>query len=94
MHQKFEKKNFCFSDNCIWIGVAKFFLLRTGYISSVANVLSSSPKIWHVNKRDFFQLSWVGSDQEYDKIDVIQIWTVLGHVYHVACRRVLWNGTF
>ena len=31
---------------------------------------------------------------EYDKGAVMRISTVLGHVYHVACRRILWNGTF
>ena len=31
---------------------------------------------------------------EYDNSVVMQITTVLGHVYHVACRRVLLNGTF
>ena len=31
---------------------------------------------------------------EYDKGAVAKIWTVLGHVYHVSCRRVLFNGTF
>ena len=31
---------------------------------------------------------------EYDKGDVMQIPTVFGHVYGVACRRVVANGTF
>ena len=31
---------------------------------------------------------------EYDNGAVMQISTVLGHVYHVACRRVLSNGAF
>ena len=57
------EKVFCFSDNYIWTDIVKLSLLRTGYFSSVANVLTSSPKIWHVNKRDFFQLNWLGSDQ-------------------------------
>ena len=45
---------FCFSDNRFWIGIVKLFQLRTGYFSSVPNVLTRSPRIWHVNKRDFF----------------------------------------
>ena len=53
------EKVFCFCDNCIWIGIVKFFLWRTRYISSPANVLTSSPKIFHVNKRDLFQLSFL-----------------------------------
>ena len=60
---KIWEKVFCFWDNCIWIGIVKLSLLRTGYFSSGANVLTSSPKIWHVNKRDFFKLNWLGSDQ-------------------------------
>ena len=43
--------------------MVKLYLLRTGYFLSVASVLTCSPKIWHVNKRDFFQLYWFGSDQ-------------------------------
>ena len=60
---KNREKNFCLWDNCIWIGVVKLSLLRTWYFSSVANVLTTSPKILHVNKRDFFQLNWLGSGQ-------------------------------
>ena len=67
LHFKNPAKNWeikiCFWDNCIWIGIVNPSLLRTGYFSSTTNVLTSSPKIWHVNKRDFFQLSWLGSDQ-------------------------------
>ena len=56
------EKVFCFWDNCIWIGIVKLSLWRTRYFSSAANVLRSSPKILHVNKRDLFQLTWLGSD--------------------------------
>ena len=31
---------------------------------------------------------------ENDQGDMMQISTVIGHVYHVAFRRVLSNGTF
>ena len=54
---------FCFWDNCIWIGMVKFSVLRTWYFSSAANVLISSPKIFHLYKRDFSRLNWLGSDQ-------------------------------
>ena len=50
------EKVFFFWDNFIWIGVIKLSLLRKGYFSLAANVLTSTPKIWHVNKGDFFQL--------------------------------------
>ena len=57
------EKVFCFWDNCIWIGIVKLSLWRTRYFSSAANVLTSSPKIWHVNKRDFFWHNFLASDQ-------------------------------
>ena len=57
------EKVFCFRENYIWIGIVKLSLLRTGYFSSPGNVLTSSPQILHVNKRDFFQLNWFGSDE-------------------------------
>ena len=57
------EKFFWFSDIFIWIGIFKLFLLRTRYFSSAASVLTSTPKISHVNKRDFFQLNWLDSDQ-------------------------------
>ena len=52
-----------FWENCIWIGILKLSLLRTGYFSWAANLLTISPKIWHVNKRDFFRLNWLDNDQ-------------------------------
>ena len=55
------EKVFCFWDNCIWICLVKLSLLRTGCFPPAANVLTSSPKIWHVNKTDFFQLNCHGS---------------------------------
>ena len=64
---KTSEKFFCFWDSCIWIGIVKFSLWRTRYFSSTANVLTSSPKIWHVNKRKFFQLNWFGSNRLISK---------------------------
>ena len=61
--QKNLEKMSCFWGNCVWIGMVKLFLLRTGYFSSSTNVLASSRKVLHVNKRDFLQLNWLGSDQ-------------------------------
>ena len=57
------EKIFFFSDKCIWIGILKLPLLRTGYFLSAANMLTSSPQIWHVNKRGFFEHNFVASDQ-------------------------------
>ena len=59
---KHYEKVFCFSDSCIWVGIFKLSLLGTGYFSSAANVWTGSPNIFHVNKRDYFQLNWLGSD--------------------------------
>ena len=50
-------------DNCIWIGIVKLSLARTGYFSSAASVLTSSPQIWHVNKRNVSQVNWLDLDQ-------------------------------
>ena len=50
---KNSEKVFCFIDNYIWIGISKLSLLRTGYFLSAANMLTSSRKNCHVNKRDF-----------------------------------------
>ena len=41
----------------------KLSLLTKRYFSSVAIVLASSPKILHVNKKDFFEKNFVVSDQ-------------------------------
>ena len=58
---KNREKVFCLWDNCIWIGIVELSLWRTRYFLSAANMLRSSPKILHVNKRDFFQLNFLGS---------------------------------
>ena len=50
-------------DNIIWIGIFNLSLLRTGYFPSAANVLTRCPKTWHVKKRNFFQLNYLGSYQ-------------------------------
>ena len=57
------EKVFSFWDNCIWTGIVKLSLWRTGFFSSAANVLKSSPKILHVNMGDFCQLNWLCSNQ-------------------------------
>ena len=88
------EKVFCFWGNCIRIDIVKVSLLRTGYLKSASNVLTSSPKIWHVNKRDFFRLNWQAVINKYDKSAKMLALTVLGDVYHVAFRGILWNATF
>ena len=87
-------KVFCYLHNCIWIGIVKFSLFRTGYFSRGANVLRSSPQIWHVNKRDFSRSIDYAAINEYDKSAVTQIWKVVGNVYDAACQRLLGNVSF
>ena len=88
------EKMFCFWGNCIRIDIVKVSLLRTGYLKLASNLLTSSQKIWHANKRDFFRLNWLGVINKYDKSATMLTLTVLGHVYHVAFRGILWNSTF
>ena len=60
---KNSEKVFSFWDNCIWIAIVIFSLLRRGYFSLRAKVLTSSPKIWHVSKKNLFKLTRYESDQ-------------------------------
>ena len=61
------EKVFSIRDNCMWIGIVKLSLLRRGYFSSAANVLTSSPKICHVNKRNFLEHISLQVTNKYDK---------------------------
>ena len=54
---------FCFEGNRIWTDIVKLSVIRTGYFSRPANVLTSRTKILHVNKTDFCQLNWLGTNQ-------------------------------
>ena len=60
---KNSEKKFCFSDNYIWIGIVKLPLLRTGYFSSAAIVLTRGPRFGIFNMRDFFELNCLSRDQ-------------------------------
>ena len=72
---------FCFWDNCIWIGIVKLSLLRTGYLPSTRNVLIRSTKIYNVNKRIFFEHNFFESDQwirsRYCDEDLSSVWARL-----------------
>ena len=64
--QKWSRKlreTFYCLDNWIWIVSVKLSLLRGGFFSPAANVLTSSPKICHVNKRNFFEQNFLPSDK-------------------------------
>ena len=61
LHSKYSEKNrqkgFCFIYNWTPIACIKLSLLRTEYLSSVFNVLTNSPKIFHITQRNFFELN-------------------------------------
>ena len=74
-------KNFCFWDNCIWIGIVKLFLLRTGYFSSAVNVLTSLPKTWNIEKKKLFPTNLTC---QWSMNMIKMLW----------CRFRQWSGTF
>ena len=88
------EKYFCFWDNCIWIGIVKRSLLRTGYFSSATNVLTSRPKILHVNMRYFFQLSLLNIFPLLPQMCCDEDFKTSWARLPCACRRILWNETF
>ena len=90
MQKKSSEKVFCFLDKCMWIDPAKVPLLRREYLSSAVNVLTISPKILHITKRNSIVFTVI---KKYGKGASLQIVTVFGTVYHIACWRVFWNGT-
>ena len=92
--EKTWEKVFPFSDNCISTGIVKLSLLRTGKLSLASNVVTSSLKIWHDNKKTFSNSIALAVINKYDKGALVQISTVFGPVYHLTCPRVLWDETF
>ena len=85
---------FCFWDNCMWIGIVNLSLWRTTYFSSKPMCEQAGPRYCMSIKETFSNSIDLAVLNESDQGSVMQLPTVLGHVYHVACRRVLWNGTF
>ena len=91
---KIQKKNFGSWDKCIWIVCIQLSLLIKEYLSSAVNVLRKRLKNIHVSKCDFFNsITFTVITQHY-KGALIKIESVFQHVYHVACREVLSNGSF
>ena len=72
--EKKQEKVFRFWDNCIWIDIVKFSLLRRAYLSSALNVLTRSPKTWYVDKRDFFRLNCLQIYQESVISEIQNLW--------------------
>ena len=79
--EKNWEKVFCCWGNCIWIDIVKLCLLRAGYFSSAVNVLTSSPKIFHIKNIVFFQLNWLCNDHSMWErccgVDFISGWALL-----------------
>ena len=94
MQKEIQKKFFCFWDKCIRVGCVKFPLVRREYLSSAVNILTNSLKIFYVFKRNFSNSITLAVINRYAKDAVVKIETVFQPVYHVACQRVPWNGTF
>ena len=61
--EKNWEKASCFFDNYTWVGCVNLSLLRRENLRSAVNVLTNSPNILHITKRDFFQLHWLHFDQ-------------------------------
>ena len=84
MQQKIEKK-FFFSDNCIWIRILRLSLLRTGFFSSAGNMLTSSRKILHINKRDFIEHNFLASkkwiQERCCEADLNSVWALLQYCF-------------
>ena len=87
-------KIFYFWNKCIWIVCIQLSLLITEYLSSAVNVLKKRLKNFHVSKSDFYKSITFTVITQDDKIALINIESVLWPAYHVACQRVLWNGSF
>ena len=88
------EKFFCFCHKCISIGNIKLSLLRMRYLSLAANVFTSSPRFSMSIIETFSNSVSLLVTSEYDKGAVMQNLMVVGHVYHIACITILWNGTF
>ena len=71
------------------IGIVKLSLLRTGYLSSAANVLTSSPRFGMSMRETFSNSIDLAVINEYDKGAVMQLSGLVRDVYHVACRIVV-----
>ena len=57
-------------------------------------MLTNTYKALCLTKTDFFHSLTFKMITKYGIWSVVQIATVFESVYHVACQRVLWNGTF
>ena len=85
---------FCFWDKYIWIACIELSLLRRKYLSWEFNVLRKSLQTFHITKSTFSNSITFTVINQYGKGPGVKIEAVFLHVYHVACRGVLSNGSF
>ena len=69
--EKKRHKVFSFWNNCIWNGIVNFYLLRTEYLWSAANVLKSSPKCYMAIRETFSDSVSLPVTNEYDESTVM-----------------------
>ena len=93
MEQKIDKI-FSFLDNCVCIGSRSFPQFQREYLPSVVNVVTNTPKILHITKRDTFQISFPQSERKDDKIALMQIPQVFGTLFHVDYQMVFSKRAF
>ena len=73
MKEKIQKESFCFLDNYIGIDCCKFSLLQRVYLWSAVNMLTSSPKILDITKRDISNFIFLRMLRKNDKSSAVQI---------------------
>ena len=56
--------------------------------------LQAVPRFGMSRRKTFSNTISMPVTNEYDKGAVMQISTVLVHIYHVACQKILLSGTF
>ena len=91
--EKSWEKVFFVGYNLFWIGFGNLSLLRREYLSRTVSVLVKSPRILHIAVRNFFDSIAFTVINIFGKGRVVQTPTVFGPIYHIACERVVWNGT-
>ena len=63
---KISEKNFCFLDNCNWVGCCNFFLLWRHYCSSTVILLTNTPRISDTLRRIFSNSVFAIVMKQYD----------------------------
>ena len=75
-----------------------FFILRSFHLKMLLWIISSKTRLllrFWISARETFS-AWIAFPgvNKFGKGVVLHLWNVFQPVYHVTCRRVLWNETF